>query len=89
MKIRINVAGENFSLTRCWLSIVLPLRMLFSFESHAQKDFSEAIARMKQLSIEDLMNIDVMGVSRTPEKITTAASAIQVISGEEIAGQAR
>lgn len=39
---------------------------------------------LKNLSVEELMNIEVTLVSRTPEKLTEAASAIQVITGEDI-----
>jgi iron complex outermembrane receptor protein len=39
---------------------------------------------LKKLSVEELMNIEVTLVSRTPEKLTEAASAIQVITGEDI-----
>ncbi|RYY00705.1 MAG: TonB-dependent receptor, partial [Gammaproteobacteria bacterium] len=40
--------------------------------------------KLKKLSVDELMNIEVTLVSRTPEKLTEAASAIQVITGEEI-----
>ncbi|HEX8315019.1 MAG TPA: TonB-dependent receptor plug domain-containing protein [Flavisolibacter sp.] len=39
---------------------------------------------LKKLSVEELMNIEVTLVSRTPEKLTEAASAIQVITAEDI-----
>src|SRR5207249_3373366 len=39
---------------------------------------------MKTLSVEELMNIDVTSVSRRPEKLSEAASAIQVITAEDI-----
>lgn len=39
---------------------------------------------LKKLSVEELMNVEVSLVSRTPEKLTEAASAIQVITGEDI-----
>ena len=39
---------------------------------------------IKKLSVEELMNIEVTLVSRTPQKLTEAASAIQVITGEDI-----
>lgn len=40
--------------------------------------------KLKKLSIEELMNIEVTLASRTPEKLTESASAIQVISHEDI-----
>lgn len=41
-------------------------------------------ASLKKLSIEALMDVEVTTVSRKPEKLTNAASAIQVITKEEI-----
>lgn len=39
---------------------------------------------LKKLSIEELMNVEVNLVSRTPQKLSEAASAVQVITGEDI-----
>jgi iron complex outermembrane recepter protein len=39
---------------------------------------------LKSLSVEDLMNIEVTSVARHPEKLLNAASAIQVITQEDI-----
>jgi len=41
---------------------------------------------LKRLSLEELMNIEIQvtSVSKSPEKLTGAASAIQVITGEDI-----
>jgi iron complex outermembrane receptor protein len=39
---------------------------------------------LKTLSIEELMNLEVTSVSRRPEKISKTASAIQVITSEDI-----
>src|SRR5580658_7818179 len=39
---------------------------------------------LKTLSVEDLMNIEVTSVARHPEKLLNAASAIQVITQEDI-----
>ncbi len=39
---------------------------------------------LKKLSMEDLMNIEVTSVSKSPEKLTEVASAIQVLTGEDI-----
>lgn len=41
-------------------------------------------ADLKKLSVEELMNIRVTLVSRTPQRLSDAASAIQVITGNEI-----
>ena len=40
---------------------------------------------LKQLSVEELMDIEVTSVSKRPEKLADAASAIQVITGDDIA----
>ena len=39
---------------------------------------------LKQLSLEELMDIEVMSVSKRPEKLTEVASAIQVITQKDI-----
>ncbi len=39
---------------------------------------------LKQLSLEQLLDIEVTSVSKQPEKLLDAAAAIQVITGEEI-----
>ena len=39
---------------------------------------------LKSLSLEDLMNVEVTSVSRHPEKLSRTASAIQVITAEDI-----
>ncbi|HMG66777.1 MAG TPA: TonB-dependent receptor plug domain-containing protein, partial [Chitinophagaceae bacterium] len=44
--------------------------------------FSSSV--LKKLTLEELMNIEVTSVSKHPEKFAEVASAIQVITGEEI-----
>ncbi len=51
--------------------------------SHAQEQADPST--LKRLSIEELMNVKITSVSRRPEKIGTTASAIQVITHEDIA----
>lgn len=41
-------------------------------------------AALKQMSLDELLGIQVMSVSKRPEKLTEAASAIQVVTGEDI-----
>lgn len=43
------------------------------------------VQSLKQLSVEDLMNIEVTSVAKGPEKLLQAPSAIQVITNDEIA----
>src|SRR5882762_8979744 len=45
---------------------------------------SPTIGELKQLNVEDLMNIEVTSVARRPEKLIEAAAAIQVITQEQI-----
>ena len=42
------------------------------------------ITELKQLNVEDLMDIEVMSVARRPEKLLGAAAAIQVVTQAEI-----
>src|SRR5437867_4889735 len=41
-------------------------------------------SQLKKLSLEELLNIEVTSVSRRPEKLSETASAIQVITQEDI-----
>jgi iron complex outermembrane receptor protein len=45
---------------------------------------SSSTGALKQLSVEELMNLEVTSVSKQPEALLQAASAIQVITGDEI-----
>src|SRR6266487_1981975 len=45
---------------------------------------SRAPSELKKLSLEELLNIEVTSVSRRPEKLSETASAIQVITREDI-----
>jgi iron complex outermembrane recepter protein len=45
---------------------------------------SATIKKLKKLSIEELMNVEVTSVSMRPEKLSDVASAVQVITGEDI-----
>ena len=51
--------------------------------AHADRTPS-SIGELKQLNVEDLMNVEVTSVARHPEKLIAAASAIQVITQEDI-----
>jgi iron complex outermembrane receptor protein len=52
--------------------------------SLVQADNASSIGELKQLNVEDLMNVEVTSVSRHPEKLLGTASAIQVITQEDI-----
>ena len=63
---------------------ILFLSLFSSIPLSAQQDSSLTTGALKKLSLEDLMNIQVTSVSKTPENLTEVASAIQVISGDDI-----
>jgi iron complex outermembrane recepter protein len=50
----------------------------------AQTNQAEPWMRLKQLSLEQLMNEEVTTVSRQPEKLSQSPSAVQVITDEDI-----
>jgi iron complex outermembrane receptor protein len=52
--------------------------------SATDDDTGAAVKKLKQLSIEDLMEIEVTSVSKRPEKLAETPSAIQVITDEDI-----
>jgi len=45
---------------------------------------TETLTVLKKMSVEELMEIEVTSVSRHPERLLEAASAIQVVTGEDI-----
>jgi iron complex outermembrane receptor protein len=50
----------------------------------AAPDALQAAEELSQMSLEQLMNVQVTSVSRRPQKLIQAAAAIQVISNEDI-----
>jgi iron complex outermembrane receptor protein len=50
----------------------------------AQQPDTTALPALKRLSLEQLLTVEVTSVSKRPEPLATAPSAIQVISGEDI-----
>jgi len=68
--------------TQALLSLGVGLA-LFATLGFAQQPDSAAQA-LKQLSIEQLMNLEVTSVSRRPERLSQTASAIQVITQDDI-----
>lgn len=60
---------------------------LTAFASHSFGQNEMAVlppSTLKELTLEQLMDIDVTSVSRRPEKLSETASAIQVVTGEDI-----
>src|SRR6266850_4034977 len=65
-------------------SLVFTLGLVCFFQpAFAQQPDSSAEA-LKQLSIEQLMNLQVTSVSKRPERLSQTASAIQVITQQDI-----
>lgn len=69
---------------RRYVRIVSILVVIFSASPAAYTQERLSAAELKKLSIEELMNIRVTLATRTPQRLTETASAIQVISGEDI-----
>ena len=74
------MAGNS---TPNWLVIALILYGCTAGVAAADNAAS-SIGELKQLNVEDLMNVQVTSVSRHPEKLIDAASAIQVITQDDI-----
>ncbi|MGH8140335.1 MAG: TonB-dependent receptor plug domain-containing protein [Steroidobacteraceae bacterium] len=53
-------------------------------DSARADESAESTADLKKLSVEQLMDLEVTSVSRRPEKLSEAASAVQLITGEQI-----
>ena len=59
--------------------------ILYGYAATAAADNApSSIGELKQLNVEDLMNVQVTSVARHPERLIEAASAIQVITQEDI-----
>jgi iron complex outermembrane receptor protein len=65
------------------LGVLVVLLCLYTADVSAQPVGSTP-AELKKLSIEELLNVEVMSVSRRGQKITEAPSAIQVITQEDM-----
>lgn len=69
---------------RVWSPILVAL-LLIPFPGFGQEaDARETASVLKKLSLEELMNIEVTTVSRGPENLAEAASAVQVLTNEDI-----
>ncbi|MFY9821966.1 MAG: TonB-dependent receptor [Thermoanaerobaculia bacterium] len=69
---------------RPWLPAVLLGLAAPAVSLSAQEEPQVEPAELKQLSIEQLMEIDVTSVSRRSERLSKAAAAITVITGEDL-----
>jgi iron complex outermembrane receptor protein len=66
------------------LTVPFLLLVLVGGAACAASPADQSTSDLKQLSLEDLMNVEVTSVSKQPEKLLQAASAIQVITNDEI-----
>jgi len=71
------VASHTISIL--FLGFFLP-----AFVLHAEVESVQPPAELKRLSVEQLMNIEVTSVSRRSEKLAETASAIQILTGDDI-----
>ncbi len=74
-------AGSHFLLSRALLACILILQLK---EGFGQSPDSLSLTALKKLSLEQLMNIEVTSVSKHAEKLEDVASAVQVITQEDI-----
>src|SRR5260221_9068792 len=67
-----------------WLIVVFGL-IIFAGSAPAQTNADiPPPAALKKLTLDELMDMEVTSVSKRPEKLSETASAIQVITGEQI-----
>lgn len=71
-------------LFRIFLGALLLLGFALAAEGQST-DSSNSIGNLKQLSLEQLMAIEVTSVSKEPEELFDAAAAIQVVTNDDIA----
>lgn len=64
--------------------LILYLILTPGFSIAQAPDYQASANDLKKLSLEELMNVEVTSISLLPEKLTEVASAVQVITGEEI-----
>src|SRR4051812_8728141 len=66
--------------------VVIPWTILLLFLSSAsgQESSSPSVAALKSMSLEELLNQEVTSASRRPQRVAEVATAIDVITGEEI-----
>lgn len=73
--------AKSYTLFVKWLCFSM---LLCGAVSNAQVNDSLTASKLKKLSLEELLNLEVTSVSKHLEKLVNAASAIQVITGADI-----
>jgi len=69
---------------RPWMIALVGVTAIVAARPHPASADTGSIDALKKLSFEELMNLEVTTVSRKPEKLSEAASAVQVITAEDI-----
>ena len=72
----------RFTLPRLY-SVVLACVVATLARSEAEPT-ADALGRLKNLTLEELMEVQVSSVSRRPEQWWTAPGAIEILTGEDI-----
>jgi iron complex outermembrane receptor protein len=68
-----------------WRAGAAAICLVFTQVAGAQSATPDpSVGDLKQLSVEDLMNIEVTSVTKAPEKLLDADSAIEVVTNEDI-----
>jgi iron complex outermembrane receptor protein len=79
-----NAKQEVHSLGFFTYSLITVGMVLIGQGLFAQDTTALSTLAIKKMSMEELMNVEVTSVSKRPEKLTEVASAIQVITGNDI-----
>ncbi|MBC8032779.1 MAG: TonB-dependent receptor plug domain-containing protein, partial [Chitinophagaceae bacterium] len=82
--IKANPGARGLIYLKPRLSFAILLILLCSFTATSQETVSPSPDELKKLSVEELMDMEVTLVSRSPEKLKEVPSAIQVISADDI-----
>jgi iron complex outermembrane recepter protein len=72
--------GDHRALYQYWLGLILLMAVP---PIDAQEPY-RAPSELKKLSVEELLDIDVTSVSKYPEKLSSAAAAVSVLTQEDI-----
>ncbi|MFI5141043.1 MAG: TonB-dependent receptor plug domain-containing protein, partial [Bacteroidia bacterium] len=75
---------KNYNCKLIKLKFAIGLLVLANCAFAQTEDSTLSAAGLKKLSLEDLMNVEVTSVSKRPEKLNEVASAVQVITGNDI-----
>jgi iron complex outermembrane recepter protein len=78
---RANIVPHRSPPYSAWLTVAIMLTSLIPLCGFADE---VSTSSLKMLSVEDLMNVEVTSVTRHPQKLLDSASAIQVITQEDI-----